>query len=77
MVKVLDRESINRMTRNSGRGGSTLEDKDTSLEDAFKEYEKGMKLVKECNKNKWILVKNEKKQKLSDNKIIELSICNN
>lgn len=26
-----------------------LEDKDTSLEDAFKEYEKGMKLVKECN----------------------------
>ncbi|HCC04344.1 MAG TPA: hypothetical protein DEP51_05790 [Clostridiales bacterium] len=31
------------------------------------------KLVKECNKNKWILVKNEKKQKLSDNKIIELS----
>ena len=23
MVKVLDRESINRMTRNSGRGGST------------------------------------------------------
>ena len=28
---------------------SKLEDKDTSLEDAFKEYEKGMKLVKECN----------------------------
>ena len=26
-----------------------LEDKDTSLEDALKEYEKGMKLVKECN----------------------------
>ena len=26
-----------------------LEDKDTSLEEAFKEYEKGMKLVKECN----------------------------
>ena len=26
-----------------------LEDNDTSLEDAFKEYEKGMKLVQECN----------------------------
>ncbi|MGN0374320.1 MAG: exodeoxyribonuclease VII small subunit [Butyrivibrio sp.] len=26
-----------------------LEDKDTSLEDAFKEYEKGVGIVKECN----------------------------
>ena len=26
-----------------------LEDKDTPLEDAFVQYEKGIKLVKECN----------------------------
>ena len=26
-----------------------LEDKDTSLEEAFKEYEKGVGIVKECN----------------------------
>ncbi len=26
-----------------------LEDKDTPLEDAFKEYEQGIRLVKECN----------------------------
>ena len=26
-----------------------LEDKETSLEDAFKEYERGVRLVKECN----------------------------
>ncbi|CDC36706.1 MAG TPA: exodeoxyribonuclease VII small subunit [Lachnospiraceae bacterium] len=28
---------------------SKLDNKDTSLEDAFKEYESGIKLVKECN----------------------------
>ena len=28
---------------------SKLDIKDTSLEDAFKEYESGIKLVKECN----------------------------
>ena len=28
---------------------SQLDKKDTSLEDAFKEYESGIKLVKECN----------------------------
>ena len=28
---------------------SKLDNKDTSLEDAFKEYEIGIKLVKECN----------------------------
>lgn len=28
---------------------SKLDNKDTSLEDAFKEYENGIKLVKECN----------------------------
>ena len=28
---------------------SMLEDKNTSLEDAFKEYERGVRLVKECN----------------------------
>lgn len=27
-----------------------LEDKDTTLEDAFKEYEKGVGIVKECNR---------------------------
>lgn len=26
-----------------------LENKETSLEDAFKEYQKGLKLIKECN----------------------------
>ena len=28
---------------------SKLDNKDTSLEDAFNEYESGIKLVKECN----------------------------
>lgn len=28
---------------------SKLDNKDTSLEDAFKKYESGIKLVKECN----------------------------
>ena len=28
---------------------SKLDNKDTSLEDAFREYESGIKLVKECN----------------------------
>ena len=28
---------------------SKLDNKDSSLEDAFKEYESGIKLVKECN----------------------------
>ena len=28
---------------------SKLDNKDTSLEDAFKEYDSGIKLVKECN----------------------------
>lgn len=46
-----------------------LEDKDTSLEDAFKEYEKGMKLVKECNDS---LDKVEKKiQLIRDDMSIE------
>lgn len=28
-----------------------LEDKDTPLEEAFAEYEKGVKLIKECNES--------------------------
>lgn len=28
---------------------TTLEDKNTSLDEAFNEYEKGMKLIKECS----------------------------
>lgn len=28
---------------------TVLEDKETSLEDAFKEYEKGIRIIKECN----------------------------
>lgn len=28
---------------------AVLEDKDTPLEEAFKEYEKGIKLVKQCS----------------------------
>lgn len=30
---------------------SKLEDKNTSLEDAFKEYERGVGLVKKCNES--------------------------
>lgn len=30
---------------------SVLENKDTSLEDAFSAYEKGIKLVKECSRS--------------------------